>query len=212
MNIKAVIFDLDGIIIDSEPWQKEAFNLTLKPYGIKLSDDEFKTLIGIRTFENFIHLQKKYNIPETPDNLTKIKNNLYKNILQKKIKPQPGLLNLLNYLNKKGYYLAVASGSIRHDVISTLDLLGITEFFQVIFTGDDVENGKPDPEIFIKTAKKLNIHPESCAVIEDSQTGVNAAKNAGMLVFAIPTSSTIDHNFTDAHKILTGLAELKKYL
>ncbi len=210
-KIKAVIFDLDGIIIDSEPWQKIAFERTLKPYGIKLTNKEFARFIGIRTYENFVYLKSKYNLPLSAKELTKIKNQYYEEILKKQAHPREGLIELLNYLQPQ-YVLSVASGSIKKDVMGTLRLLNIEKYFKLILTGDDIKNGKPDPEIFIKTAQRLNLFPRQCVAIEDSENGVKSAKRAGMYVIAAPTSSTKYHNFKDADIIIKNLAEIKNLL
>ncbi len=211
-NINAVIFDMDGIIVDSEPWQMKAFNLTLKPFNISLSEEDFIKLIGIRSIENFKQLKKKYNLPVSAEELTETKNNYYKTILKNEIKPREGLIELLNFLFKNSYKIAVASGSIKKDVIDTLELLDIKHFFRVILSGDDVKEGKPDPEIFIKTADKLKIPYNECLVIEDSQTGVYAANAAGMQVIAIPTHYTQNHNFSKAVKVLKSLKEVIPFL
>lgn len=210
-KIKAVIFDLDGIIIDSEPWQKQAFERTLTPYGIKLTDREFSRFIGIRTYENFLYLKSKYNLPLSAERLTRIKNQHYGEILKKQARPREGLIELLNYLFPQ-YILAVASGSIKKDVIGTLKLLNIEKYFKLVLTGDDIKNGKPDPEIFIRTAQKLNLFPEQCVVIEDSENGVISARRAGMYIIAVPTPSTKYHNFKDADIIIKNLSEIKNLL
>jgi HAD superfamily hydrolase (TIGR01509 family) len=210
-RIEAVIFDLDGVIIDSEPLQKKAFDLTLEPFNIKISDCEFSKLIGIRTYENFVYLSSKYKLPFTPLKLTKIKNRNYLNILIKEAKPREGVVELINYLYKK-YKLAIASGSIRKDVMTTLKVLGLKKYFKVILTGDDIIESKPSPEIFLKTAKKLKIAPENCLVIEDSEAGVLAAKNANMFVIAAPTNSTLSHNFKSADIVVKNLLEVKNFV
>ncbi len=210
-RIKAVIFDMDGIIIDSEPLQKEAFDLVLKPYNIYLSDEEFKKLIGIRSIENFIDLKKEYDIPLSAEKLTDKKNQYYEEILKKNAEPRDGVIELLSYLKDK-YKIALASGSIRADVMNTLSLLKLKKFFSVIVTGDDVINGKPHPEIFLKTAELLNINPEYCAVIEDSENGIKAAHLAGMISIAVPTYFTNTHNFETADFVVNRLIDIKKIL
>jgi len=210
-RIEAVIFDLDGVIIDSEPLQKKAFDLTLEPFNIKISDCEFSKLIGIKTYENFVYLSSKYKLPFTPLKLTKIKNRNYLNILIKEAKPREGVVELINYLYKK-CKLAIASGSIRKDVMTTLKVLGLKKYFKVILTGDDIIESKPSPEIFLKTAKKLKIAPENCLVIEDSEAGVLAAKNVNMFVIAAPTNSTLSHNFKSADIVVKNLLEVKNFV
>jgi len=210
-KIKAVIFDLDGIIIESEPWQKEAFDLTMQPYNIHFNDKQFAELIGIRSIDNFRKIKKKYDIPISAKELTAIKNKSYARILKQKITPRGHFNDLFHYLRER-YILSLASSSIREDVFNSIRLLNIEKYFEVIVTGDDVNAGKPDPEIFLKTALQLKIAPESCAVIEDSQNGINAAKKAGMLSIAVPTKHTANHDFKNADHLFKDLSEIKQVL
>lgn len=206
-QVRAVIFDLDGVILDSEPWQKEAFDLTMKPFGISFSEREFSKLIGIRSIDNFKNIRKKYRLPFSAEKLTRIKSGHYQKILKKKIRPRRGLLPLLRRLKKKNYMLAVASGSARSDVQLCLKLLKIRRFFSAVLTGDDVKRGKPDPALFLKAARALGISPAECAVIEDSQNGVEAAQRAGMFCIALPTTLTGTHDITGAGRIIKNLSE-----
>lgn len=210
-SIKAVIFDLDGIIIDSEPWQKMAFDETMKPYNIHFNEDQFASLIGIRSIDNFKDIKKKYDIPLSAEELTEIKNTNYEKILKQEIKPRLNFMDLLSYLEPK-YTLSLASSSRKQDVYNSVNLLNLKKYFQVILTGDHVKKGKPDPEIFIKTAEKLHINPETCAVIEDSHNGINAAKKAHMLAIAVPTKYTKTHDFSQADYIFEDLIEIKTIL
>ncbi len=210
-NIKAIIFDLDGIIIDSEPWQKLAFDLTVKPYNIHFNDEQFTKLIGIKSIDNFIQIKKEYNINISAEELTEIKNNNYYNILKQEIKHRDHFPELLEYVQSR-YILSVASSSRKKDVYTSLELLNLIENFKIILTGDDVKNGKPDPEIFIKTADKLNIPCKECAVIEDSQNGINAAKKADMTAIAVPTDYTKTHDFSNANYIFENLSMITTIL
>lgn len=210
-KIKAVIFDLDGIIIDSEPWQRKAFDKTIKPFNIKFTKKEFLKLVGIKTIDNFKTIVKKYKLNISAEKLTEIKGQIYTKILTQSIKPRKGLLKILAYLEPK-YIIAVASNSTKHDVLLPLNLLKITKQFKLIKTGDDVKKGKPSPEIFLKTAKKLKVKPEECAAIEDSMSGINAAKKAGMLAIAVPTEYTKMHEFNKADYILKNLKGIRRIL
>ncbi len=210
-NIAAVIFDMDGIIIDSEPLQKKAFELTLEPYNIHINDDEFSKFIGIRSYENFLYIKEKYNLDVNPERLTQIKNSHFNRLLQSSLEPRSGFMDLLEYVNKR-YKLAIASGSIKENVISVVELFNIRNYFSAILTGDDIINGKPHPEIILKTLRHLNEKPDRAVVIEDSENGVKAAKSAGTYVVAVPTSSTIGHNFREADYIFDGLDDVKSIL
>ncbi len=210
-KIKAVIFDMDGIIVDSEPWQMISMRQAVAPFNITLTDKELSEFIGIRTTESFLVLKERYNIPISAAELTEIKNKHYKKILMQEIQPRENLLDLIRYLNNK-YKLGLASSSTKEEVDNILDLLNLKKYFAVIVTGDDVANGKPDPEIFLNAAGKLKILCEDCAVIEDSRNGINAAKKTGMMSIAVPTKDTLAHDFSNADYVLGDLIEIKKIL
>ena len=145
------------------------------------------------------------------EELTEIKNNNYYNILKQEIKHRDHFPELLEYVQSR-YILSVASSSRKKDVYTSLELLNLIENFKIILTGDDVKNGKPDPEIFIKTADKLNIPCKECAVIEDSQNGINAAKKADMTAIAVPTDYTKTHDFSNANYIFENLSMITTIL
>ncbi len=210
-KIKAVIFDMDGIIVDSEPWQMIAMRHAVAPFNITLTDEELSEFIGIRTTESFLVLKERHNIPISVEELTEIKDKHYKKILMQEIQPRENLLDLIKYLNNK-YRLALASSSTEEEVDNILHLLNLIKYFAVIVTGDDVTNGKPDPEIFLKTADKLKIPCEDCAVIEDSRNGINAARKTGMMSIAVPTKDTLAHDFSNADYVFGDLIEIKKIL
>ena len=208
-NIKAIIFDFDGIIVDSEPVQMRAFRETLKPYGIEISNEEFFKMIGIRTVENFKEIKEKYNLNETIESLVEKKNENYLRLLLENLKPRECIPEVVKYLYSRGYLLGVGSGSRKEDVVIPLEKLGLNKFFKVIITGDDAVYGKPSPEIFLKVARNLNVKPQECAVIEDSENGVLAALNAGMIAVAVPTEFTRTHNLSRAHILLKSICEIK---
>ncbi len=210
-KIKAVIFDMDGIIVDSEPWQMKSMRQTVAPFNITLSNAELSDFIGVRTMDSFEILKQRYTIPLSVEELTEIKNKNYKKILMQEIKPRDNSGQLLKYLDNK-YKLAMASSSTKKEVDDTLGLLNFRKYFAVILTGDDVSNGKPDPEVFIKTADELNVPCKDCAVIEDSQNGINAANKAGMMTIAVPTMDTALQDFSNADYIFKDLIEVMNIL
>jgi HAD superfamily hydrolase (TIGR01509 family) len=187
MSPKAFIFDMDGVIIDSEPIWRQAEKEAFKVQSIILTDEMCRSTAGLRLIQVIEHWQKRFGF----DN--EIKTHLFKTVHARVIelilahgKAFEGLNKLLDYLKSKGIKIALASGSSYEIIDSVLVKLGIKNYFDVIRSGDDEEYGKPHPQIFINTAKQLNVVVDDCLVIEDSRNGILAAKAARMKVIAMP--------------------------
>lgn len=206
----AVIFDFDGVIIDSEPIRYETYKkLFLEEYSIALPDKD-DVIIGRTHRENIAYFLKKNNLKGNIGKLMDKRNNLLKSAFLKKenIKPFPGLFTLLKQLQLHKIKLAIASSSNKGYIYNILDCLHLADVFDVIVTGDMVAKGKPDPEVFIQAANKLNKKKENCVVIEDSLQGIAAAKAADMKVIAI-TSSFSREELSSADKVIDDFIQIK---
>ena len=211
MKIKAVIFDLDGVVADSEPISAEADDIVLAKYGIKKTPEEKMRSFG-RTFEDIfgdILLARKRNIGL--QHLKEEKNRVLRKLLKGRLKPVENSLELVGFLLKKGFKLALATSSQREKMAMELEELGIEHLFRIKVSGDDVEKGKPDPEIFLKAAELLNVRPGECAVIEDSGFGVRAAKSAGMFSIGFRSPNSPGQDLSAADTIFDDLGSVKAY-
>jgi HAD superfamily hydrolase (TIGR01509 family) len=206
--IKAAIFDMDGIIIDSEPLQMVAINQVMAQWDIQLSEEDFLPMIGRRLSDDFVDLKKKFPVPVEYPEFAKMKNQAYQNLIQHSIQEMPGLSRLLKELKKANILLAVASGSGRWDIDLVLEGLGLSSAFDVITSGNEVTHGKPHPEIYILTANRLQIAPEFCVAFEDTSYGVTSAKSAGMKCVAVPHKYTVTHDFREADMVADSLQKL----
>jgi HAD superfamily hydrolase (TIGR01509 family) len=209
---------MDGVLLDSEPVQMQAFNLTMKPYGIVFNEAEFKELIGIRSIDNFRAIVSQFKLDVEATELNRKKEEHYHALIIKQAKPRNGIIPLLLDLEAHNAYCAVASSSPRSDVMLCLEKLVISNRFYVITTGDDVRQGKPDPEIFELTRKRIakkagnDIPAHHCIVIEDNAFGVKAAVSAGMTCIAAPTPLTADQDFSQAVMVVDDIGELDSKL
>lgn len=198
--LKAFIFDMDGVIIDSEPLHFQSDRMVMKDYNIDITDDELNSFVGVTNPEMWAALAEKYNMKATVEELLTIQNQ-YKTELFGKIELQPinGVLELLSELKEKGISIALASSSSRVFIELVLRGLHIYEYFDVIISGEEVTNGKPAPDIFLKAAAELKIDPFECVVLEDSSNGVKAAKAAGMkcIAYKNPNSGIQDISLAD---------------
>ena len=206
--IKAIIFDMDGLMIDSEPFHLKAYNKVLKEFGQFLTDENNQKYVGTSDANVCKDLIKKYGLPISQHELKQRKNNEYKLLFRKNILPQEGLIELINNLHKNNYKIAIASGSHIDEIDIVLTKLKIKEYFDEIVSSDEVENGKPAPDVFLYVASRLNINPNKCLVLEDSHNGEVAAKNAGMKCYIIPSRETKNEVFNLADRILNSLNDV----
>ncbi len=179
----AVIFDMDGVMVDSEPYHYRADSEIFALLGLDLGREERNLFLGISASDMYAYLINRYQLKQTPDELLNLDISLRKQHLlppRTVLDPLPGLIPLLECLKEKQIPLAVASSSVQELVLPILANLRTERFFSQIITGDQVHRAKPDPEIFLLAAQKLKIPPGHCVVIEDSANGIRAARLAGM--------------------------------
>lgn len=208
--LRAVIFDMDGLMIDTEQLHHESFKAILEQYGITPVPNATGVIhiSGISAKANWEHFKKQYGLSADTQELTKAKNDVHLKLLGKKVKAMPGLLDLLKNLKTHGYRMGIASSSIRQHIDIIVDRLGIADFFDAITSGEEVTNGKPAPDIFLKAAAKLNINPAECVVLEDAMNGMRAGKAAGMRVVVVPNEFTQDEDFSTADLRVSSLKEV----
>lgn len=206
--IEAVIFDMNGVIIDDEHIHELAFKEVLKQYKIDLNHGEYTRLFAGKTDRDGFEEMKKYSHVELDiEKCLHEKSERYLALFPQNKKSYPGVVELIQALSRK-YILALTSSAIRKEVDLTIKVFGIEDRFRITISGDDVTNGKPDPEPYLKTAAKLNLDPAVCVVIEDSKSGVQSAKAAGMTCFGITTTHTAN-DLSDADEIFTSFDEIE---
>jgi HAD superfamily hydrolase (TIGR01509 family) len=204
-----VILDMDGLMVDTEPLSRQAWDqvLTDLDYG-PLDDAFYNTLIGYRLWETSEMMVANYNIPIEPSELAWRKKILFAEIISAGVPVMPGLFELLAALKQRGIDWAVATSTSRKVAENILDKIGVSENYKVLAAGDEVPNGKPAPDVYLLAAEMLNIAPEKCLAIEDSSTGCKAAHSAGMMVIAIPNDPYLEEKFECADHIMTSLLDV----
>jgi beta-phosphoglucomutase family hydrolase len=193
--LKAVIFDLDGVIIDSEPFHLVVNEKIFANLGINLSEDEYQSFIGTTHQDMWSTIKKKYGLLQSVPELVNMQVSGNINYIKnEKIDAIEGVTGLLSRLKKANIKIGIASSSPTEVIELVIKKLGISDYFSVVVGGEKIEKGKPSPDIFLKAAKVLNTKPENCVVIEDSENGVKAAKAAGMkcVGFRNPNSGNQD--------------------
>ncbi len=181
-----VIFDLDGVILDSEPLHVEATNQVLRRFGKHLSVQENAQFMGLADREYWQALLVHFGLKGIdPAPLVAEKARAYSELVQTRpLSPFPGVREFLEWLRARGCRLAIASSSRRQDIETILSRLEIRPFFAVVVSGEEVPRSKPHPNIFLEAARRLGCPVQACVVIEDSLNGIRAAQRAGMRVVA----------------------------
>ena len=197
MNYKAIIFDFDGVLFDSEKIHLQACNQVSHTLGFTLSKEEyFQHYVGLSDQEMLNLILKNKNLSCTIDQSQALRRNkmdAYQAIINQ-YESLDGVAGVKGFLESNKELInsfAICSGGTREEVIATLNKLEhgeIKQYFKYIITVDDVSAGKPSPEGYLLTAQRLNILPQHCLVIEDTPVGITAARNAGMDVIGITTS------------------------
>ncbi len=203
----AVIFDMDGVIIDSAPYHYAAWQTVWKKKGISFSLESFKHNFGRRS-----EMQVKEIIgDDAPEkevlSIAREKDALFREIVKGNIKPLPGAVELIASLKEYGVPIAVGSSAPDETVNLVIKALGIDRYFDAVVSGSEVTEGKPSPQIFLKAARKLGCEPEKCLVIEDAAVGITAAKLGRMYALAV-TNTHPREVLKDADIIVDSLAEV----
>lgn len=209
--IKAVIFDMDGVIIDSEPFHYKVFKAyTNSKFGLTISDEEYNTFIGATNYHMFSTLKEKYAIEGELSTLIEGYEAKFVEFLltSKAVRPIHGVDILVKNLHQNNIRLALASSSPQNVIDIVLEMFDMNRFFDVKVSGQDVENSKPAPDIFLRAADLLNLSPEQCLVFEDSKNGILAAKAAGMKCIAFYNPNSGNQDLSRADRVIESFAEV----
>ena len=191
--LRAVIFDLDGILADSEPWWNEIDSKLLAEYGVIYSGEYHREVLGVSYRLAVEFYKKAFGLSASIEELMRRRGEIATEFFANRVGLFPSTKRTLERLRDMKVRLAIATSSVSASARPFLDRHGLTPFFDGIVTGDEIERGKPDPDIYLRAAKKLGIGADACLVIEDALSGIAAGKAAGMRVAAIP-----DRRFVDA--------------
>ena len=204
----AVIFDMDGVLIDSEPLHFDVLRQLLARDGLELRAAENEEFIGTTSEAMFATLIARHGLSRSvPEYIALYDANVLQ-VLQRPHAPQPGVTRLIAYLRSREVRLGVASSSRRPWIDATLRSLGLSDDFDVIVSGDDAARSKPDPAIYELAARRLQVPPARCLAIEDSPNGAESARRAGMSVLGVRTSYTAHLSLDGVLKTVDSLADL----
>jgi len=180
-EVRAVLWDMDGTLIDSEQFHWMAWRETMANQGIAITHEQFLRSFGQRNDSIIPRWLGSASSPERVETIGNAKEELYRDLIRKHgIAPLPGVASWLARLHAQGWRQAIASSAPRRNIEVILEALGSARCFEGIVSAEDVSRGKPDPEVYLAAAARLGASPERCVVVEDAATGIDGARRAGM--------------------------------
>jgi HAD superfamily hydrolase (TIGR01509 family) len=190
--LSAVIFDLDGVLADSEPWWSQIDAKLLADYGVKYCGEYHQNVVGVSYWLAVEFYKKAFGLSVPTEEMMRRRGEIATEFFADRVGLFPNVKEMLEELRQMKLHLAVATSSVSTSARPFLDRHQLTGFFEVVVTGEEVERGKPAPDIYLCAAEQLRIRADECLVVEDALPGVAAAKEASMRVAAIPDRRFVD--------------------
>jgi HAD superfamily hydrolase (TIGR01509 family) len=193
-KLEAILFDMDGTLMDSEPLWLRADLAMIASYGGFMSEEEHDAYIGMGAVTFIPMIKEKYGIEASYEELREFQERTFLEIARSEITAFPQMVALVHWAIGKNIPVGIASGSTNAIIDEMCSVTGILDLFQVRVSAQEVEEGKPEPHVFLEAARRLQVRPDGCLVIEDSPVGVEAAYRAGMRSIAVPPPMVSDLN------------------
>ncbi|MGE4800582.1 HAD family hydrolase [Yersinia hibernica] len=203
--IKAVIFDMDGVLIEAKEWHYEALNQALNLFGFNIERyDHLTKFDGLPTKDKLNILSAEYSLPvQLHSFINEMKQQYTMEIVHTKCKPLFIHEYALSKLKQEGYKLGVASNSVRNSVVTMMEKASLIGYLDIVLSNQDVKQGKPNPEIYNKAIDKLGFRPDECVIVEDNENGIKAAKASGAHVLVV--NDVTDVNYRSIKAFIDGL-------
>ncbi len=219
-RIHAVLYDMDGLIVDTEPIHFQAFRRYMRELGVDLPESVMPDLIGYTELDNLRDLKRKYALDTPLDDMASARQAIYLDLVgTSPVNVFPGFWDFSADARQRGLKEAVVSSAAADQVEAVLGRLfegradgPADSYFGAIVTGDDIQRNKPAPDIYLEGAKRLDVPPALCLALEDSPPGAESAASAGMLVVAVPNEYTRDLPFPGATAVVDSLEAARRYL
>jgi HAD superfamily hydrolase (TIGR01509 family) len=208
--LSAIIFDLDGVLADSEPWWNQIDAKLLADYGATYRGEYHQNVVGVNYRLAIEFYKKAFSLSVPTEEMMRRRGEIATEFFGSRVGLFPNVKEVLEELRQMKQHLAVATSSVSASARPFLDRHQLTGFFEIIVTGEEVEHGKPAPDIYLRAANKLGIPPDACLVVEDALPGVAAGKAANMRVAAIPDTRFVNpcEYEKKADYLLSSLKEL----
>jgi HAD superfamily hydrolase (TIGR01509 family) len=209
--IRAVVFDLDGLMFNTEELYVEVGSEVLRRRGKQFTPELVDAMMGLRPAQAIGRMIEWHKLADTVEEIERESRKIFAPLLDTQLQPMPGLLPLLTALESAGIPKAVATSSDRAFVDEVLGRFDLGPRFQFLLTAEDVEQGKPNPEIYLRGAERFGLVPREMLAFEDSQTGLAAAVASGARVVAVPGGHSAHHDFSAAELIAASLSDARIY-
>lgn len=196
--IKAIIFDFDGLLADTEIVSYKIYKELLQQFGYTYTEEEYAQKFSGKTeVKNVENLIETYHLPWTLENGLKNVLEVETRLLSQGVDLKHGVKELLHFLKENEYKIGLATSSTKDRALNILRQHGIIDYFNIFVFGNEVEKGKPNPDIFLKACEKLNENPKDCLVLEDSEAGIEASYSANIPVICIPDMKKLAMQYLD---------------
>jgi HAD superfamily hydrolase (TIGR01509 family) len=210
-SIKAIIFDMDGLMIDSERLYFDVERALARNYGKEVSDETLMKMMGRSPLEAMSIYAMDLGFDISSEELLRLRNDMFVDRLRNEVSAMKGLYEMLNRFEGK-LKMAIATGSPEEFLRIVIDKLKIEKYFDVLQPSDEIKEGKPNPEIYLKAAEKLKVLPSECIVLEDSCNGALAGKRAGCYTIAVPSEYTCKQDFSFVDYIARDLYDAAEHI
>ncbi|MGH7416960.1 MAG: HAD family hydrolase [Candidatus Rokuibacteriota bacterium] len=208
LRSQAVVFDMDGVLVDSEPFGFEALRRVMARHGLPYTEQENAEFLGRTTLESCRTLKARHGLPESAETMADWYIEGMLELIGCGPIPMPGVPEVLQRIRASGYRMALASSAEPRLIEANLSALSLRSLFEAVVSATQVPRGKPAPDVFLAAAERLGVAPADCLVIEDSRNGLLGAKAAGMRCAVVPCSHTRHQDFREADHRLGALPEL----
>jgi beta-phosphoglucomutase len=205
---EAAIFDLDGLLVDSDDVHLAAWNEYLKQYDVHLDEYDAVGLADRRDFDNAELFYRRFSLPVDPLTMVEERNEIFMELAENQIEPLPGAVDILRYLKENGWRNAIISGGMRDYIYLMMDKMELVDEVDVVVAGDMIDLSKPNPMPFVACTETFALHPSACLVFEDTRMGVEAARNANMKVVCVPGRKTERWRIAGADLVLNSLNDI----
>jgi HAD superfamily hydrolase (TIGR01509 family) len=213
MRVAAVIFDMDGLMVDTERLYKSAWQQTASELGYELNDELYMQFVGRPTDECETLLTAELGAGFPLEHFRKRWPVLWQSEVDRAgVQPKPGLSDLLVYVDAQRLPAAVATSTEAELAAVTLRHAGLAQRFSVVVSGDQVRRGKPEPDIYLEAARRLDVAPETCVAFEDSEAGIRAVRRAGMIGVLVPEGQPSETALQAAFRVVPTLREARDVL
>ena len=205
--LRGIVFDLDGVLWDGEPLYHEAFNVVLEPFGYTVTNEDYVNIIGSSVEAAWQWVLERFGLTESPDKFYHAYDSAVLTLLEAPVEPLPGVRQLLDELRSRGIPIGLASASLRQWVDATLRGLHLEEAFAATVAAGEVPRSKPAPDLYLRAAEDIGVPAQECLAVEDTRSGITAAKAAGMFAVQSRASSTALRPIAEADLVIDDYSQ-----